>query len=442
MIRFFFALFSLSFMAMADYEKISQELSKEVKSLNEKLTDERTKRFTEREKLRRENALKSSELVKLQSVNDDKNKSAEQLLLEIESLEKEIRQDEKILKAVDVNLTQVRRELQTLIPPIEKSSQEKFQQFDESPEIESFGGIVSKLLSDGFSNNIQDVEGLDENGEKKNGKLLAISHALYYLQIGDSAGIAVSTLDHDIPSVKPIAGTVEAFNSLQSGSKANLSFDFTEGLAFKDEAKTKTLLEHFKAGGVIIYPLLILGILCIITGIYKSLQLYIIRSQYDDKVSKLVGLIKQGDTSGAEAYVNSLKNPIRSLLQEALKNHQQSRTNLEEILNETILEQLPRLDRFLPILSVSAGAAPLLGLLGTVMGIIKTFEMISIYGTGEANRMAGGISEALVTTEAGLIVAIPALIWYAVLNRRLKSIVGNLEKAMLGFINAIALEEK
>ena len=76
------------------------------------------------------------------------------------------------------------------------------------------------------------------------------------------------------------------------------------------------------------------------------------------------------------------------------------------------------------------------------MGIIKTFEMIGIYGTGDANRLAGGISEALVTTEMGLIVAIPALIWHAVLNRRLRKIVSNLEKAMLSFINALSMEGK
>ena len=80
------------------------------------------------------------------------------------------------------------------------------------------------------------------------------------------------------------------------------------------------------------------------------------------------------------------------------------------------------------ILSVSTGAAPLMGLLGTVMGIIKTFEMIGIYGTADANRLSLGISEALVTTEVGLVVAIPTLIVHAILNRRLRTIVANLKR--------------
>ena len=218
--------------------------------------------------------------------------------------------------------------------------------------------------------------------------------------------------------------------------------DFTGGNALKPQAADKTLGQRLKSGGIIVYPLLLLALLGLLTGIYKTLQLYLIRSQYDDKVSVLVNHISNGDMQAADDFVKTLKDPIRSLLEEALKHHDTSRENLEELLNEVILKQLPILDRLLNVLSVSAGAAPLLGLLGTVMGIIKTFEMIGVYGSADANRMAGGISEALMTTAVGLIVAIPALIWHAVLNRRLRTIVGNLEKAMLGFINAITIKSK
>ena len=159
-------------------------------------------------------------------------------------------------------------------------------------------------------------------------------------------------------------------------------------------------------------------------------------------MANLVSLISEQKFDEAQVFVDQQKDPIKRLLQEALSHRDIKREDLEERLNESVLSQLPRLDSFLSVLSVSAGAAPLLGLLGTVMGIIKTFEMIGIYGTGDANRMAGGISEALVTTELGLMVAIPALIWHAVLNRRLRKIMSNLDKAILSFINAIKLQEK
>jgi biopolymer transport protein ExbB len=187
------------------------------------------------------------------------------------------------------------------------------------------------------------------------------------------------------------------------------------------------------------YPISLLAILSLLVGIWKTIQLYMVRSHFDTKVEKIVSLIAADKIPEAQEFIQTLKSPLRKMMEEALLHRSTTRENLEELLNENILAQIPKLDRFLPVLSVSAGAAPLLGLLGTVMGIITTFEMISLYGTGDPNTMAGGISEALITTEAGLIVAIPALLWHAILNRRLKTIVGNLEKASLGFINMLFL---
>ena len=77
--------------------------------------------------------------------------------------------------------------------------------------------------------------------------------------------------------------------------------------------------------------------------------------------------------------------------------------------------------------SVIGGVAPLLGLLGTVTGMIHTFKLVTIFGSGEAHLLSGGISEALVTTEAGLVIAIPVLIAHAYFHRRVKSIIAGLE---------------
>ena len=85
---------------------------------------------------------------------------------------------------------------------------------------------------------------------------------------------------------------------------------------------------------------------------------------------------------------------------------------------EASLAPQSSLERYLSILSVSASAAPLLGLLGTVTGMIHTFRLITMFGTGDAKLLSGGISEALVTTEAGLIVAIPALLIHVWCLRR------------------------
>lgn len=88
------------------------------------------------------------------------------------------------------------------------------------------------------------------------------------------------------------------------------------------------------------------------------------------------------------------------------------------ILDETVMSLAALLDRYLSVIGVLAKTAPLLGLLGTVLGMITTFDIISFYGTGNAKAMAGGISEALITTQTGLLVAIPGLYMSNFLKRR------------------------
>ena len=104
---------------------------------------------------------------------------------------------------------------------------------------------------------------------------------------------------------------------------------------------------------------------------------------------------------------------------------------------EKMLVAKPELEKLLPFLALSAAAAPLLGLLGTVTGMINTFNAITVLGAGDPKTLAGGISEALITTEFGLIVAIPSLLLHAILSRKVKGIIGSMEQTATGFINGL-----
>jgi biopolymer transport protein ExbB len=88
-------------------------------------------------------------------------------------------------------------------------------------------------------------------------------------------------------------------------------------------------------------------------------------------------------------------------------------------------------------MALTAAAAPLLGLLGTVTGMINTFKLITVFGTGDASNLASGISQALVTTELGLVVAIPSLIIHGLLSRMARQKLGDLEQIAVGFINGV-----
>jgi biopolymer transport protein ExbB len=110
-------------------------------------------------------------------------------------------------------------------------------------------------------------------------------------------------------------------------------------------------------------------------------------------------------------------------------------------MHERALATIPTLDRHLGMLAVLGGVAPLLGLLGTVTGMIHTFELVTIFGTGDAKLLSGGITEALVTTETGLIIAVPVLLVHAYLSRRVRGIVTSLEQTVVGFMNRMHRQE-
>jgi biopolymer transport protein ExbB len=151
--------------------------------------------------------------------------------------------------------------------------------------------------------------------------------------------------------------------------------------------------------------------------------------------------LKQGRAGDAAALAGKLPRPFRGVVAEGIAHRESSREDLEEIMHEAILIELPRLERHLVFLSLGAVVSPLLGLLGTVTGMIHTFNLIEIFGTVDPRLLSGGISEALITTMAGLSVAIPLVLLHALLSRRVRTITDGLEKGAISFINTLKTRE-
>jgi hypothetical protein len=126
------------------------------------------------------------------------------------------------------------------------------------------------------------------------------------------------------------------------------------------------------------------------------------------------------------------------MLSVGVEHIREPRELVEEVMYEKILTTKLQLQRWLPFVAISASSAPLLGLLGTVTGIINTFKMITVLGSGDVKALSGGISEALITTEWGLIVAIPSLLLHAFLSRKARGMIDQMEKAAISLINQIA----
>ena len=220
-----------------------------------------------------------------------------------------------------------------------------------------------------------------------------------------------------------------------------LPVDSTMGNALKIKQVEETWWEHINKGGVVIWPLLCLGLLATLVSLFKWFQLSSLHQVAPNNLQNVLDKVNENDTEAALVLAKRIKGPAGELLEIAIRNKSQNKELLEEILYEKMLHAKPKLDRFLAFLSLTAATAPLLGLLGTVTGMINTFKLITVFGTGDPKRLSSGISEALVTTEYGLIIAVPCLLMFAFLSRKSKGILASMEQTSVGFINGLAPKE-
>ena len=133
-----------------------------------------------------------------------------------------------------------------------------------------------------------------------------------------------------------------------------------------------------------------------------------IKSQDNSLAPKLISLIKDKELKAAIALCETAKSPLANIVMSGLKNSDMPKESMQSASNK----ELPRLERFISALSTISTVAPLLGLLGTILGMIQSFAVISVAGSGNPSALASGIANALLTTAAGLIIAIPTVVFY------------------------------
>lgn len=263
--------------------------------------------------------------------------------------------------------------------------------------------------------------------------------AVFAAKSSGKAGLAVQQLGSAAPVVKDAGeGTADGVRSILAISNGALPLDATGGNAFKLAATRETLTGHLIKGGPTMVPILGLGVLAVIIGILKWFQIAFIRLARPRDLQIILDRLNRGEDAKALEHARSVSGPVGQLLTTAVQHAREKKEYLEEVLYEQMLRVRPRLEAFLPVVALAAATAPLLGLLGTVTGMINTFNMISVYGTGDPKTLSGGISEALITTEYGLIVAIPALLIHAFISRKGKGVLGAMEQLSIAFINGLS----
>ncbi|KFZ28421.1 energy transducer TonB [Pseudidiomarina atlantica] len=209
--------------------------------------------------------------------------------------------------------------------------------------------------------------------------------------------------------------------ALEQGDEQPVKFglDPTGGSILGLLVQAPNLKERIDQGDTVGYIIIALGII----GLLIALERFVTLTLMGGKVKRQ---LKQSEAKQ--------DNPLGRVMAVQDKYPQVDTETLELKLSEAILREVPKITRNLTFIKIISVVAPLLGLLGTVTGMINTFQAITLFGTGDPKLMAGGISQALVTTVLGLVVAIPMTLLFATLNTRSKNIVHVLQEQASGII--------
>jgi biopolymer transport protein ExbB len=223
------------------------------------------------------------------------------------------------------------------------------------------------------------------------------------------------------PSSRFLKAAAE-FEKTERGKVVPMAVDPSRGAILSLLVQSPSLRERIDQGGWIGYLTIVLGVIALLIALQRFVYLFIIGQRIDRQ---------------RQQELPSEDNPLGRILSVYVSDKEDVETlNLK--LDEAILKEVPRIERGLPILAILADVAPLLGLLGTVTGMIKTFQAITMFGTSDPKLMSAGISEALVTTVIGLVVAIPILLIHSSLSSKSNRLIQVLDEESAAIVAWLA----
>jgi len=202
-------------------------------------------------------------------------------------------------------------------------------------------------------------------------------------------------------------------------SPVTFGIDVTRGGILALLVESPTLMDQVNAGGYVGYAIIILGLIGLLIAVIRFLGL-------SNDSRKVTAQLKR-DTASTD-------NPLGRVLAAYESNRNADTETIELKLSEAALKEMPGLTKGLLLIKVISVVAPLMGLLGTVTGMIKTFQVITLYGAGDPKMMAGGISQALVTTVLGLVVAIPMVLLHTIVSGQSRKVINILQSQSAGLV--------
>jgi biopolymer transport protein ExbB len=404
---------------------------------------DRTKLTAEVERLEAEQARLEASLDSLQAYMEEQEALREKLADRWE-------QSELQFKEISGNVRLAAKEVETLLhqSPLTADAPGRLDQVRPLvepgyfPDIDDITGLSAVLFDEIRRSGqvaLRDGEFVGRDGQETRGTILSLGKFTSAYQTAEETGflsyspeggryVALSTL--------PGGGLGSDLRDYFAGESADVPLDISGGGALRQVSHQTSLWEQIQAGGPIVWPILGLAAVALLIVLYKFVYLQMMHGNTNKIMDRMNALAAEGDWDGAQRLLEGRRrSPVGHVLSAGLQVRHADRQTQESVLQEAILNQLPKVERGMAVLAVLGAVAPLLGLLGTVTGMIDTFRVITIYGTGDPKLMSGGISEALVTTELGLAVAIPIMLLHTFLSRRVDHIVGDMEERSVQLCN-------
>lgn len=191
------------------------------------------------------------------------------------------------------------------------------------------------------------------------------------------------------------------------------------------------MLDFIIKGGITMIPIIggsIIALAIVIERFINLTERKVIPKDFFDRIK---GLLLEGHINEALSICSKSNKPIAKIIEAGIMKYYFGRDEIKEAIEDAGRHEIASVEKYLNILSMIVGVEPLLGLLGTVTGMIKVFNIISLGGIGKAEQLAGGIGEALITTAAGLSVAIPTLVFHNIFSERADRLILKMEKSSM-----------
>ena len=275
-----------------------------------------------------------------------------------------------------------------------------------------------------------------KDGTEKKGKLVKVGNIATYGVAGTMAGALVPAGGNKLKMWDAPESVATAKALVSKKLPASLNIFIYENVSKEVADKTEqTVVDVIDSGGIIGWVIVVLGVFALLLALLRAFFLSGAGSKTMPVAKETLNELKTKGVEQTLEFLKTKKGAAARVMKATVRNLDRDREHIEDVVAEAIMHESERLDRYSSVIMVVAAVAPLLGLLGTVTGMIATFDIITEFGTGDPKLLSGGISIALVTTELGLIVAIPLLLIGNLLNGWAERIKDGMEQSALHIIN-------